>query len=63
MAKKNSNLRAAAGTKNDDFYTYLEDIENELRHYKEHFKDKIVLCPCDESEHTNFFKHFTNNIE
>ena len=63
MSKKNSNLTAAKEAKNDEFYTRLEDIENELRHYKEHFKDKVVLCPCDESEHTNFFKHFMLNFE
>lgn len=28
-----------------------------------HFKDKVILCPCDESEHTNFYKHFMMNIE
>lgn len=63
MAKKNSNLNAAKDAKNDEFYTRLEDIEYELRHYKDHFKGKVVLCPCDESEHTNFFKHFMMNRE
>lgn len=62
MAKKtsctNSNLRKAKGVKNDEFYTCLSDIENELRHYKHHFANKVVLCNCDESEHTNFYKHF-----
>ena len=62
MSKKNSNLTAAKDAKNDEFYTRLEDIENELRHYKEHFNDKVVLCPCDESEHTNFYKHFMLNF-
>lgn len=63
MAKKNSNLHSAKAAKNDEFYTRLEDIENEVRYYKEHFKGKILLCPCDESEHTNFYKHFMLNIE
>ncbi|EGL3838636.1 hypothetical protein IQ297_000539 [Campylobacter upsaliensis] len=33
--------------KKDEFYTQLSNIENELKHHKEHFKDKIVLCNCD----------------
>lgn len=46
MARKatNKNLTNAKNQKNDEFYTLLADIERELRHYKEHFKDKVVLC-------------------
>ena len=46
--KKNSNLRKAAKVKNDEFYTRLTDIENELSHYRDHFKNKIVYCNCDD---------------
>ena len=35
MANRNSNLINAKKAKNDEFYTQLSDIENELRHYKE----------------------------
>ena len=34
----NKNLHKAKNAKNDEFYTQLPDIENELRHYTEHFK-------------------------
>ena len=44
---KNNNLHNAKTTKNDEFYTRLEDIENELKYYKEHFKGKVVYCNCD----------------
>lgn len=54
----NSKLRNAKSAKKDEFYTPLNEIENELRHYKHHFANKVVLCNCDESEHTNFYKHF-----
>ena len=40
---KNQNLHDAMAAKNDEFYTRREDIDNELRHYKHYFKDKIVL--------------------
>ena len=66
MARNSSNLKKAWVAKNDEFYTRLEDIESELRVYGrkcEHFKDKVILCPCDESEHTNFYKHFMMNFE
>lgn len=40
----NNALNKASKAKNDEFYTQLSDIENELKHYKEYFKDKIVFC-------------------
>lgn len=33
----NRNLTKAKEVKKDEFYTQLEDINNELRHYREHF--------------------------
>ena len=44
----NSNLHRAKKAKNDEFYTMLSDIENELGHYKDHFKNKVVYCNCDD---------------
>ena len=55
---KNSNMIKAKKEKNDEFYTQLCDIENELKHYKDHFKDKIVFCNCDDPEWSNFWKYF-----
>ena len=55
---KNSNLNNAKKAKNDEFYTRLVDIENELRHYKEQFKNKVILCNCDDPFESNFFKYF-----
>mgnify|MGYP001487081623 CR=1 FL=1 len=65
MAKKaqNKNLNKAKNNKKDEFYTQLSDIENELRHYKEHFKDKIVYCNCDDPRVSNFFHYFSYNFE
>ena len=58
MANKNKNLNAAARAKKDKFYTQLEDIENEVHHYKDFFKDKVVLCNCDDPIESQFFVHF-----
>ena len=44
---KNSSLNNARKKKNDEFYTIYEDIEKEVSHYKQYFKDKIVYCNCD----------------
>ena len=48
MANKNTGLRAARLNKKDEFYTQLQDIENELRHYRGHFEGKTVYCNCDD---------------
>lgn len=58
----NVNLQQAKTAKKDEFYTQLVDIENELRHYKEYFKDKIVFCNCDDPYESNFFKYFALNF-
>ncbi|KEZ22473.1 adenine-specific methyltransferase EcoRI family protein [Glaesserella parasuis] len=59
----NKNLHRANREKNDEFYTQLVDIENELRHYTQHFKDKIIFCNCDDPEESNFFRYFALNFE
>ena len=58
----NSNLKAAGKAKRDEFYTQLTDIEKEMRHYREHFKGKTVLCNCDNPFESNFFKYFVLNF-
>ena len=58
----NKSLRNASKNKNDEFYTQLADIEQELRHYKEHFRDKIVFCNCDDPFESNFVKYFAMNF-
>ena len=58
----NKSLHRANKAKNDEFYTQLTDIEKELRYYKDHFKDKIVFCNCDDPEYSNFWKYFQNNF-
>jgi len=65
MAKKsqNENLHKAKSAKKDEFYTQLSDIEKELKHYKEHFRGKVVLCNCDDPRVSNFFHYFSYNFE
>lgn len=61
MTKNNSNLHNAKRAKNDEFYTRLEDIENECQHYVEHFKDQWIYLPCDD-EKSNFWKYFVEHF-
>lgn len=59
---KRTNLHIAKRVKNDEFYTRLEDIEEELKYYKDFFKDKIVYCNCDKflnGNKSNFFVYFS----
>jgi hypothetical protein len=65
MAKSsagNRNLWQAKKAKKDEFYTQLADIENELKHYKDQFRGKIVYCNCDDPYESNFFKYFAANF-
>lgn len=59
----NKNLNKAKEAKKDEFYTQLEDINNELKHYREHFRGKTVLCNCDDPRVSNFFTYFAYNFE
>ena len=54
----NSNLHDSSRNKQDEFYTNLQLIEDELKHYRAHFKGKRVLCNCDDPYESNFFKFF-----
>ena len=65
MSKKtvHVNLHKAKNSKKDEFYTQLSDIEKELKHYKKHLKNKVVLCNCDDPRVSNFFHYFSYNFE
>ena len=59
----NRNLNNAKKAKNDEFYTQLSDIENELKHYKNHLKGKVIFCNCDDPKFSNFWKYFYSNFD
>lgn len=60
---KNTNLTDAKKAKNDEFYTRIEDIEKELKYYKDFFRGKVVFCNCGDAIHHNFGKYFSMNFE
>ena len=59
----NENLHKAKEAKNDEFYTQLNDVAEELRHYKEHFKGKVVFCNCDDPTSSAFWRYFHLNFD
>lgn len=63
----NDALLNAKKQKNDEFYTLYEYIQKEVNAYIEFnpntFKDKTVLCPCDDPEWSNFTKFFAQNFK
>ena len=62
----NTNLNIAKSANNDEFYTRIEDIEKELKYYKDFFKGKIVYCNCDRADgenRSNFFVYFVENFK
>lgn len=63
MANENSSLQTARRNKKDEFYTQISDIEREMRHYRKHFKDKIIYCNCDDPYVSAFFEYFAKNFE
>lgn len=56
----NDNLHNALKNKNDEFYTFYEDIEKELELYSQYFSGKTILCPADD-ENSNFWKFLNDN--
>lgn len=58
----NRTLSKAKKVKQDEFYTQLTDISNELRHYRSQFKGKTIFCNCDDPYESNFFRYFALNF-
>ena len=59
----NRNLTNAKNAKNNEFYTQLSDVEKELKHYRDFFNGKKVLCNCNDDKWSAFFKYFSMNFE
>ncbi|CAM2816188.1 adenine-specific methyltransferase EcoRI family protein [Streptococcus mutans] len=57
-----SSLHNAKKVKNDEFFTRYRDIADEMGHYRDHFKNKIIYCNCDDPTQSNFWRYFHNNF-
>ena len=58
----NESLSTRNRSPKDEFYTQLVDVEAEVRHYADQFREKVVLCNCDDPYESNFFKYFAMNF-
>lgn len=58
----NRTVSKAKANKQDEFYTQLSDISNEVRHYRSQLRGKIVFCNCDDPYESNFFRYFALNF-
>lgn len=57
MSKRlgNQNLLDSAKNPQDEFYTQIGTVEDELKNYTSYFKNKTVLCNCDDPYESAFF--------
>lgn len=62
MKTRSTKLTKARIAKKDEFYTQLIDIENELTHYKNHFKGKKIFMNADNPKYSQFWKYFKDNF-
>lgn len=63
METKLNQFRKKENEIRDEFYTRYTDVEAELRHYPDSFRDKRVYLPCDDPFHSQFFKYFVLNFD
>lgn len=59
----NSNLHDSIRNKQDEFYTQIGMIEDELKNYRDFFRGKVVYCNCDDPQESHFWKYFAINFE
>src|SRR3546814_17240889 len=57
-ASGNRVLSNAKKAKQDELYTQLSDISNEIKHYRPQLRGKTILCNCDDPLESNYFKYF-----
>lgn len=62
-ATDNKQMNSAKDNKNDEFYTRMSDIVNELSNYSKDFSEKIIYCNCDNPSTSNFYKYFKENFK
>lgn len=46
----------------DEWYTTYDTIAEELAHYQNQFRDKVVLCNCDDPFESNFCYYFLRHF-
>ena len=60
---KNKKMNIAKKVKNDEFYTFYDDISHELSHYADELRGCKIYCNADDPASSQFFQYFKNNYE
>lgn len=62
--KGNSILNSAkySSDNTDEWYTTYETVAEEVSHYQEQFREKVVLCNCDDPYESNFCYYFLRHF-
>lgn len=63
MPRAKQYLDKAKFNTDDECYTRIGDIEDEMWYYANHFKNKVVYCNCDDPKQSKFYQHFTEKFE
>ena len=58
MSLNYKNLHKARHDGESEFFTMPSTIQKELKHYKDHFKNKIILCNANDGMNSEFWKYF-----
>lgn len=59
---KNKNMLEAKANPFDEFYTEYQAVSNEISHYRNSLKGKVIYCNCDDPASSNFWRYFHNNF-
>ena len=51
-------ISSSKSNSDDEYYTLLKDIDEELSHYKSFFVGKTIYCNCDNPVKSNFVHWF-----
>ena len=51
-------ISSSKSNSDDEYYTLLKDIDEELSHYKSFFVGKTIYCNCDNPIKSNFVQWF-----
>lgn len=61
--EKNKKMNIAKKKRDDEFYTTMETIENELPYYNDKLEGKVIYMNCDDPNYSNFWIYFKKNFK
>lgn len=62
MTKRSSHLKCSRTVKDDEFYSRIEDIREELQHYEIELRGSKIYCNCDDYTKSQFYSYFKDRF-